>query len=314
MRIIPTIHIKNNELQTLLSACNLTPISDLVLAKEGKIASNYTIETREIGKVILRIYPSDFNETKVAFETRALRFLADNGVVVPRPVNMFNTLYTRTENGNLGFVYPYIEGFSLLQSAIDVDIAAKAGENLAQIINVSLKYKSVGYEPNGDIEFIRHIFMQFCQTHQGLLSDHLIKEMNHVLNDHELNEWLLKTPNGIVHADYFFENLLFTSDGTLATIDFGDSYFGSPATDICIGAMEFSVNHNEEWNMNHTKAFLKPLQHLIQIFELNDERFLKLLRINCIRFAVYTIPLTLQESQPAHLNPYVKRFEYLKAV
>lgn len=59
------------------------------------------------------------------------------------------------------------------------------------------------------------------------------------------------TPIGIVHGDYFFENILINKEKeVIGLIDFGDAYYGHLLNDIVIGVMEASVIDNGIFNLD----------------------------------------------------------------
>ncbi len=311
MRIISTVKLSHTELTEILSGYQLTPLSTPQLAKEGRIASNYAVETREAGKIIARLYPASYNEKLVSFETRALHFFASNSLSAPSPFLIDGLGYCKSKTGEYICVYPYIEGHPLEQQAIDRNIVTRAAENLRRLIDVSLTYKHQGDEPAGDLEFIKALLANFQSDNPELLSSNLANEMSAALCNPSLNEWMKHCPKGIVHADYFFENILIKKDGSFATLDFGDAYFGNPVNDICVGAMEFAVDQDEHWNLEFMREFFIPLKSLIAQFNLTGPRFTMLLQANCIRFAIYTIPVTIKEGKAVSENPYVKRFSLL---
>jgi hypothetical protein len=112
-----------------------------------------------------------------------------------------------------------------------------------------------------------------------------------------------------VHADYFFENILWRDGKITGLLDFGDSYCGCLLTDVVVGAMEFAVDESENWHFGHMRSFLQPLGMWLSKASVDGELCLKLLAANCVRFAAYTARLTQSKGQPVASNPYVRRFK-----
>jgi Ser/Thr protein kinase RdoA (MazF antagonist) len=126
-----------------------------------------------------------------------------------------------------------------------------------------------------------------------------------------------KTPKGLVHGDFFFENVL-SSHGMLAgVIDFGDVYYGSLVMDIAIGSMEFAMKEGEVWDFDLHEQFLAANKGWLVAHNISFDLFHDVLLANCARFIAHLCHLRQDELEKNNCPegeidladiPYVARF------
>lgn len=284
--------------QTVLNEIGISIKGTFSCPKEGRIANNLIIDTFEYGLVFLRCYHLNSSKQKLGygtkrshFELEALTFLSSEGAPVPSPLRFRNGKSYFENNEWFVFIYKVLEGETLNINLLSNKIAKSAGQLLHQIINMSSKYKPNGTEPDGDLNYIREILKIFINRRQEYKDFALFKDLFHHLSNETIQKELDQTPKGLVHGDYFYENVL-TKDGAIvAVIDFGDSYYGFLLTDIVIGSMEFSIKADEEWDMNYFQNFINGNKIWLIKHNISFELFYYLLLANCIRFIAHIFNL-----------------------
>lgn len=317
-RVIERVALNKSLVESILSELDRKLIGDLEIPKEGRIASNVIVPTNQ-GKYVIRLYPKGCQNTKletgnVDFEVDALCYLAANNISVPSPIVFKNRGKAIFEiNGSKVFVYPVIPGRCIQQSELSVEIATRSAHLLSSMIRVSEgfipKVKSV---PEGDVSYILKIAEILVTRFPELEKSKDFKEIVTAVHDSNVENRLMATPKGIVHGDFFFENIIIDEDKPFSIIDFGDAYYGAVLMDIVISSMEFSVLSDGSWDLAMFQASLEPHREWLQKNKIDFSLFYDLLIANCLRFSVYTLPNTLKQHEQVSENPYVSRFNSLK--
>lgn len=305
--------LSKEDFQNVIFALNLkvSPESEISIPEDGRIASNVVITT-DIGKVLIRSYDTSDQKLETGnceFEVSALKFLSDRGYNVPIPIAFKTSEFVRTYGTVKVFAYKMIPGDRVKLQNLTKDSISKIGDFLNKLISCPSPFvpeMSLNI-PSGDQEHIRKIFDITRECCKELAKDKLFSSMLAICEDKKITEQLKKTPYGIVHADFFDENIVF--DGCkYGLIDFGDAYYGAVINDIVIGAMEFSVI-DEQWNLEFLENFLKPMSGWLLKSNVDSEFFMQLLNLNCIRFLCYTLKFSSYQDYDS--NPYYIRYRNL---
>jgi Ser/Thr protein kinase RdoA (MazF antagonist) len=318
VRVVERVELNKNLVESILSELGMELTGDLEIPKEGRIASN-VIATTNRGKYVIRLYPKGCQSTKletgnVDFEVEALCYLAANRISVPSPMVFKNRGKAIFEiDGSKIFVYPLISGRCIQQSELSVGIASRSAQLLSSMIEASTRFEPrVRPLPEGDVGYILQIAEKLTTRFPELRTSNPFNEMVQTVRDSNVEERLVATPRGIVHGDFFFENIIVDGENPLSIIDFGDAYYGAVLMDIVISSMEFSVLSDGSWNLEMFEASLKPHSEWLEENKIDFPLFYDLLMANCLRFAVYTLPNTLRQQEPVAENPYVFRFYSLE--
>lgn len=304
----------------ILDLLTLTLDGDITVPEEGRIVSNLCVQTKEKGAVMLRFYPAGCQGSKlesgfVDFEVEALNFLASCGIRVPCPLPFANGDIIIERNGVKIFAYQSLPGKCVKASDLSVDVARKCGEFLKESIQAAETYfpGNLHTVPEGDLDYIDKIFLMQKKRYPQIGDCQTLTEMHEFLADFSLHQQLKNTPKGIVHADFFFENIVWDeASQTIGAIDFGDAYYGYVVMDIVIGSMEFCVKEDRSWDLEMFQAFLEPHAEWLKKHDVPFDLFYNLLLANCLRFAIYTLPSTIEGNEALSDNPYVFRYNKLK--
>jgi Ser/Thr protein kinase RdoA (MazF antagonist) len=208
------------------------------------------------------------------------------------------------------FLYKALDGSSVSQAELSVRLAAEAGKALAELTPHAASFNPTGVLPQGDLGFIAGLLRATKERDELLASHPIASEMERIVSDGELSRALERSTSGVVHGDYFFENVLANQTRTeiCGVLDFGDAYIGAIANDVLIGAMEFSVLEDESWDLDCFDAFLRAHKSWLRREGLTAVIAKKLLLANCVRFAVYTLPFSHAEGISIEYNKYIARF------
>jgi Ser/Thr protein kinase RdoA (MazF antagonist) len=307
------IMIGETKVAAILTQLGLTVVGEPQTPKEGRIAKNFLVETLEYGLLLVRLYPPSFDKAQVGFEKRAIEFLGERGIKVPCLANL--SLDDKFEGWH-GFAYTVLDGKCLSLDELTEDIVAQAGTQLATMVSAAREYVPNGTEPDGDLEFIDRILSKFQKSCTAEGDHPVMHELFSQIRSNTLKSALLETPQGIAHADYFFENVLVKGGQVVGVIDFGDSYYGSLLMDVGTGAMEFSVMEDGTWNTAFFRTFIQQFSEWLLSNGIGFALLKEVLLANCVRFAAHTLNLAVDSGEIPDItqNPYVQRFLALKGL
>jgi Ser/Thr protein kinase RdoA (MazF antagonist) len=307
-RLVENVDVTEEQIAAILHDLGLTPSGSLRKPNEGRIATNLVIATQEQGDVLVRLYPSSYSRERVHLEVGTLSFLAKKQVPVPQLIPFVDSVLVKEYEGRPVFAYKTIDGSCPSQADLSAPLAGAAAKALGKLLDASSTFAEFKGQPVNDGEFIADLFHQFMAAHPQVLVAQEFQAMLAFVKRDNCESWLKTSISGLVHGDYFFENIIVRDSEVVGIIDFGDVYHGRIVADLVIGAMEFSVNADESFDLEWMEAFMGPLAPWLRKLDLAPEMFLDLLRLNCIRFAVYTLPPELAQGQTPAQNRYVARF------
>lgn len=311
-RIIPRQELTVPQLGSILKDFGLTMCSNLTASSEGRIASNVSVLTQEMGDVIVRAYPASYSSRKVDFEVAVLMHFSGLDISVPQPlatISIENKDAHISRNSELQiFVYKKLSGNTLQRSELNSDYAKQGGEVLRKLLRTAANFVPSNTRATGDIEFVFGLLRAFKEQQREFACSEIASAMEDALMSEKLYRCLEGAPKGLVHADYFFENVLVNNGNICAVLDFGDAYYGALVNDIVIGAMEFSVLADRSWDKQCLKNFLIPLVEELRVYGLTPNQLIDLMRVNCVRFSIYTLPISQANGEKIEENEYVQRF------
>ncbi|MEZ2247273.1 phosphotransferase [Microcoleus sp.] len=308
----------------VMQKLGLTPQGDMTYPNEGRIAYNIIVPTRERGKVLFRCYPEQSSKAALGygikqakFEIKVLVFLAAKGAPTPKPIAFSTGDYSLEQDGFFIFAYPLQEGKTLERKDLSQQVANDAGTLLSQIIEHSESYEPKGDEPDGDIEYIKTILNNFLKRRPDYKDEEIFQDIHTHLSNQVFLRDIERTPKGLVHGDYFFENIISKDGKLIGVIDFGDAYYGYLLMDIVIGSMEFAMKDDEVWDMDLFEDFVKANKNWLKKNNVSFDLFHNVLLANCGRFVAHLYNLAqdeLEENSNAKgfikpdNNPYIERF------
>jgi len=313
-RVVALQDIDGQFLDQLYHMLKVVPIGKTAKPDEGRIATNI-IQDTDKGKLMIRIYPKampDKLETgNPIFEIQALDHFASHGVKVPIPVRFNDKLFFETDDQVI-FGYFLIPGEGVKQSMLSVELASEMGRFLnSMFLPAAVKYKPGLDSPLiNSFSYILEIANKIEDKYPELKKIDIWSVMKDMTQKHL--GIIDGTPTGIVHADYFFENILVDDKNSVSgLIDFGDAYYSHVLNDVVIGAMEASVLEDNTWDLNMFRAFLQETSPFLISNSISFEQFIETLKVNCLRFAVYTVSFTVDEGKQILENQYINRYQKL---
>lgn len=240
-------HVDAEMLAEFLSGYDIgTPLAFKGIA-EGIENSNYFLQT-DVGRYILTLYERRASAEDLPYFLNLMDHLADAGIACPLPVKDKRGISLQKLNGKNACIISFLDGVSV--SHPTPDHCASVGVALA---NMHIAADSYPATRKNDLS------LQGWKDLAGDVrdkADTIFDGLSLLIDDEiaylEAN-WPRDLPFGLIHADLFPDNILFTGDKLTGIIDF---YFA--CTDmlvydlaICINAWCFDDSHN--FQTSHAK-------------------------------------------------------------
>lgn len=242
--------ISEAELAALLGAYDLGAPLGLQGVQEGVENSNFRLET-EAGRYFLTVYEKRVREADLPFFLELMRHLSGRGFPCPVPVADRRGRLLNRVQGKPAAIVTLLHGQSARRP--NTRQCRAAGEGLARL---HLAGDGFGLRRANDLGQPGW-GAQFAALHAAAerLKPGLAAEIDEDLSALAL-AWPRSLPTGVIHADYFPDNVFFEGDRFAGAIDFYFACTDALAYDIgvCLNAWCFEVDGG--FNLTCARAFL----------------------------------------------------------
>ena len=225
------------ELGELADAFDLGAVHQSRTIAAGTINSNFDLVT-DRGHFFLRINEGKA-EVDVAWESRLVAALAEQGVATPPPVLARDGRpYAPLHGGGVTkwvSVFPWRDGSHLAADAITPSIASTFGAELATLHRVGAQLPSAWRR--GSIYDHDHLvarFQRFERVHDPLLAEAKRVLAEEIAVAGAAAYIRRRATHGIIHGDLFRDNVLWQGERITAILDFEQASGGSLAYDLAV--------------------------------------------------------------------------------
>jgi homoserine kinase type II len=223
---------------------------------EGVSNSNYFLQTDK-GRYILTLYEKRTEISELPFFLGLMEHLAASGLPCPTPLHMKNGASSAVLNGRTAAVLTFLDGISLRRPGAEHCIVA--GRALAE-----LHAKGGGFamrRANGLGLRAWGAMVAECANKaddvQPGLKQLMEKELAH-LESH----WPQTLPTGVIHADFFPDNVLFLETKVSGIIDFYFACYDSLAYDLAVTLNAWCFETDGAYNLTKGQALLQGYQEV----------------------------------------------------
>lgn len=227
-------HVDRESLEAFLADYDLPRLIDFHGIEAGVENSNYWLETPK-GKYILTLFEKRVKAEDLPFYMAVKSHLAEKGLNVPAPILRKDKSPLGILCGRPAALVTFLKGHS--QRSATTAQAYSAGKLLAKLHLAADGFPQTRTNDLGPKEW-RHLSNTLgaqLNTIAPNLHDELTKDAQY-LADH----WPHDLPCGVIHADYFPDNVMFEGDNAHGVIDFYFACTDDFAYDLAIAMNAFT--------------------------------------------------------------------------
>ncbi|OHB34531.1 MAG: homoserine kinase [Phenylobacterium sp. RIFCSPHIGHO2_01_FULL_70_10] len=242
--------ISDEELEALLARYDLgAPLAFKGIA-EGVENSNFLLET-EGGRFILTVYEKRVNAADLPFFLGLMRWLADHDYPCATPMAGRDGELIQSVRGKPAAIVGFMPGLSVRRP--NARHCREAGEGLARLHQAALGFPMSRENDLGQSAWAP--MFQGLKTAAEDLKPGLAATISADLADLAAR-WPKGLPAGVIHADYFPDNVFFQGETFAATIDFYFACVDALAYDIAVALNAWCFEADGSFNITSARALV----------------------------------------------------------
>jgi homoserine kinase type II len=238
--------VSEDELGTFLAEYDIGETKAFSGITEGVENTNYRLTTTK-GDFILTLYEKRVDPEDLPFFIGLMGHLAENGIACPVPIADTSGEVLKTLNGRSAAIVSFLKGGS--NNKPSPERCGAAGSALAGMHLAASGF--TGTRKNALSSASWTPLLAESANGKGHFDPELINNTAERL-DEILQDWPQDLPTGIIHADLFPDNVLFTGDDVTGLIDFYFACEDMLAYDLAV--MLNAWCYESDFSINVTKA------------------------------------------------------------
>ncbi len=265
--------LERADFASVLENYDLGDLIDFSGISEGVENTNYIVET-QAGKYILTIYEKRVSGSDLPFFVDLMSSLSSHDFPCPVPIANKNGKIINNIYGKNYTIVTMLKG--RWSRTVGNNEVAKAGEALAKFHNTSEKFAKNLFRKNsmGKI-FWKETYEKVSTKTRENFRSHGFIDKGFALVE---NSWAGNLPGGIIHGDYFPDNVLFDNGEVSGVIDLYMACNDYYAYDLAIALNAWCFEKDFAFNITKAKLLL---EHYQQIRKLSDAE-LQALPVLCV--------------------------------
>jgi homoserine kinase type II len=242
--------ITDEELATLLADFDLGAPLSLKGVAEGVENSNFLLET-EAGRYFLTIYERRVREADLPFFLELMRWLAQHGFPSATPIADRAGALLKRVRGKPCALVSFLSGLSVRRPG--VAHCREAGAGLAELHLTAQGFAGRRANDLGQAAWVA-MFAPLAQAAEALKPGLAAT----ILSDLELlaTRWPRGLPEGVIHADFFPDNVFFKQGRFAGAIDFYFACVDALAYDIAIALNAWCFEPDGSFNITAARAMV----------------------------------------------------------
>lgn len=247
--------ISDEELATLLARYDLGAALAFKGIAEGVENSNFLLET-DRGRFILTVYERRVRREDLPFFLGLMRWLADHDYPCATPMPGRDGELIQEIRGKPAAIVSFLPGLSVRRpSAVH---CREAGEGLARL-HLAAQGFPMSRENNLGQAAWAPMFEGLKPAAEGLkpgLADTISRDLERLAE-----AWPHDLPRGVIHEDYFPDNVFFQGERFAATIDFYFACVDMLAYDVAVALNAWCFEADGSFNITNARALVSGYEH-----------------------------------------------------
>jgi homoserine kinase type II len=266
--------VSHSQLREFLRAYPVGRVIGFQGIGEGVENTNYFVDTTD-GRFVLTLFER-LNHDDLPFFLGLMDHCATRGVPCPKPIAMRDGGWLTELNGKPAALVQRLPGASELFP--NVEQCRAAGEVLAELHMAAKSFPTVAENTRGP---------EWRQATGERLLERVDADIAALIRD-ELQaqaaiDWA-KLPQGVVHADLFRDNVLFTENRVSGLIDFYYACVDAQVYDLAITVNDWCFDVDGNLNLARYNAMLTAYRGLRELSSTEREAWPMMLRAAALRF------------------------------
>jgi homoserine kinase type II len=266
--------VTKEELADWLKNYSLGSLVDLQGISSGIENTNYFVTTTH-GRYVLTLFER-LSREQLPYYINMMAHLANHGILCPRPMANLDNAFLGELNGKPACLASCLEGKSLeITTAVH---CAQVGEMMAGMHLAGKSYPASMENPRGPHWWkttAPQVMPHLDEGAAGLLREELRFQSLYRLED---------LPRGIIHADLFRDNALFSGDTLSGVIDFYFACNDAWLFDVAVTANDWCVTPDGALDSERTMALLKAYHSVRPFSAIERGAWPVMLRAGALRF------------------------------
>lgn len=277
-------HLKQQDIEAFLAHYNQGALVDFRGIEAGVENSNYFVNTQVAGESDIRPFVLTLLECQsreqLPFVIDFMTLLADNGLPVPTPVRTWEGETLLTLKGKPCLLQPRMPGVHLEKQETTAPKCFTMGRYLASIHRIG-QSASISQENLRGFSWIQAQVDRLAPLLSEEMCAFLTEQWQAILQALEPFDSL---PKGLIHADLFFDNVLFDNGEVSGIIDFFQSCHDWLMYDVAVAVNDWCLKDDLTLDAEKTEAFFEGYQS-VRLFTLEEKQaWPTIQRLACLRF------------------------------
>jgi homoserine kinase type II len=289
--------VTDADLKGFLAAYDLGDVTAFKGIAEGVENTNYLLQT-DRGGFFLTLYEKRVARADLPFFIECLRHLAGKGLACPQPVADREGRILQELCGKPAALMTLLPGLSPKRP--NVTQCGEAGSALARLHMAGADFSRRRENSMGREAWSKLVAATDTQAEsvQPGLSEMLVEELAHARA-----AWPAGLPSGLIHADLFPDNVLFSGDRVTGLIDFYFACTDLYAYDVTVCLNSWCFEPDGAYNISKGRALLSCYQAIRPLTPAERAALPMLARASALRFLLTRLYDWLNRDPAALVRP-----------